>query len=142
MVELGAHPIHPCICLSPFSDHLSFHSNETAEILLDFWEVSDYAVSTHFQPLLLSFPYVHSLALKFFLRMWNDSAATIDDFARVSLVVRSQVELVLKDEERVFAKAGEVERGFGGDVAYRAIRQRMLRELEEKDDLETKTPIK
>ena len=121
---------------------MCFHSNETAEILLDFWEVSDYAVSTHFQPLLLSFPYVHSLALKFFLRMWNDSAATVDDFGRVSQVVRSQVDLVLKDEERAFAKPGEIEKGFGGDVAYKAIRDRMLRELEDKDDLMTKAPIR
>lgn len=121
---------------------LSLLSNETAEILLDFWQVSDYAVSTNFQPLLLSFPKVHALALRFFVRMWNDSAATVDDFARVSLVVQSQVELVLKDEERVFARAGEVERGFGGDVAYKAIRERMLRELEDKDDLMTKVPIR
>jgi engulfment/cell motility protein 1 len=117
-------------------------SNETAELLLDFYEVSDYAVSTHFQPLLLSFAYVHSLALRFFVRMWNDSAATVDDFARVSQVVRSQVDLVLADEERVFAKAGEVERGFGGDVAYKAIRERMLKEVEQKDDLLTKVPIR
>lgn len=74
--------------------------------------------------------------------MWNDSSATIDDFARVCQVVKSQVEVVLKEEERVFEKAGEVEKGFGEDVAYKVIRERMLREVEKKDDLMGKAPIR
>jgi engulfment/cell motility protein 1 len=121
---------------------LTRSSNETVELLLEFWEVSDSAISTHFQPLLLSFPFVHSLVLRFFLRMWDDSSATIDDFGRVCQVVKSQVELVLKEEEKAFGKAGAVERGFNEDVSYRVIRERMLKEVEEKDDLMGKPPIK
>ncbi|KAL7415875.1 hypothetical protein BDY24DRAFT_380361 [Mrakia frigida] len=117
-------------------------SNETVELLLEFWEVSDNSISTDFTPLLLSFPYVHSLVLRFFIRMWNDSSATIEDLGRVCQVVKSQVEVVLKEEEKVFARAGQVEKGFGEEVAYKVIRERMLREVEEKDDLMGKAPIR
>lgn len=57
-------------------------------------------------------------------------------------VVKSQVEVVLKEEEKVFARAGQVEKGFGEEVAYKVIRERMLREVEEKDDLMGKAPIR
>ena len=46
--------------------------------------------STAFQPLLLEFYNVHSLATHFFLRMWAESGAAVGDFNRVVALVRSQ----------------------------------------------------
>lgn len=48
------------------------------------------STSTTFQPFFLNFYRVHALATHFFLRMWNESAATRGDFPRVAALVRSQ----------------------------------------------------
>lgn len=124
-------------------------SNEVVEALLEQWEVSDYATSTTLTPLLLSFARVHALALRFFVRMWADSSALASsptDFTRVGAIVRSQVREVLKDEQSL-VKGGldkawkTVEDGFLRSE-YRTIKQRMVKEAEESDDVTKKLPIR
>ncbi len=50
-------------------------SIEVTSILADHWaiESGSFATSTTYLPFLLSFSKVHHLALRFFLRMWNES---------------------------------------------------------------------
>jgi engulfment/cell motility protein 1 len=48
------------------------------------------STSTTFQPFFLNFYKVHTLALNFSLRMWNESGAATDDFPRVIALARSQ----------------------------------------------------
>ena len=48
------------------------------------------STSTTFQPFFLNFYKVHSLALHFFLRMWNESGSSTGDFPRLVALTRSQ----------------------------------------------------
>ena len=86
-------------------------SNEVADLLSEHWAIYEpgcaitvselrwlvlivlrYAdsTSTTFQPFFLNFYKVHSLALHFFLRMWNESGASTGDFPRLVALTRSQ----------------------------------------------------
>ncbi|MCO5585241.1 hypothetical protein L7F22_039174 [Adiantum nelumboides] len=115
-------------------------SLEVVEILADHYDIaSGYSTATQFQPLLLSFTRLHYLALRFFLRMWSESGASISDFGRVSALVRSQVKEALRDESS--KSMLEVESDFL-ESAYRDVRDRQMRELEVGDDFSNKTSIR
>jgi engulfment/cell motility protein 1 len=109
---------------------------------------------TPFTPLLLSLPRIHSLATAFFLRIASESSALFPtDFPRLSLVVRSQIEHVLQNESRfVVARSSAEGGGVSGSAArrgmkcwlgieegfeeeYRSVKERLLKEAEERDDL-------
>ncbi|KAG9001483.1 hypothetical protein FRB94_006575 [Tulasnella sp. JGI-2019a] len=115
-------------------------SNEVVELLSDHYQIFSpgYSTSSSFYPYFLSFHRVHNLALKFFLRIWNESSAASTDFARVAALVRSQIGVALKDETRPWH---EVERDFL-DSEYREVRERQMRELELEDDLLNKPPVR
>ncbi|KAI0316748.1 ELMO/CED-12 family-domain-containing protein [Amylostereum chailletii] len=116
-------------------------SNEVVELLAEHWAIfaPGYAVSPGFQPFFLNLYKVHSLAMHFFLRMWNESGAAIGDFTRVVALVRSQVIVALQDEST--RPWHEMESHFV-NVEYRAVRDRQMKELEEEDDLLSKIPIR
>lgn len=113
-------------------------STQVTEILADYWEISSgYTTSTRFLPLLLSFQRVHHLALRFFLRMWNDcGASSPDDFPRVAAMVRSQVKEIFSNDsidDAALVSWHDVEAAFL-ESDYRAIRARQMRELHDVDD--------
>lgn len=115
-------------------------SLEVVEILCDHYDIeSGYSTSTRFQPLLLSFHRLHSLALRFFLRMWYESGAAASDFARVSALTRSQVKEALRDEST--KSWYDVEHDFL-QSDYRIVRDRQMRELEVEDDFSSKPSIR
>jgi len=51
--------------------------------------LSDSTLTT-FQPFFLDYHKVHSLAMQFFLRMWNESGSSVVDFTRIVALTRSQ----------------------------------------------------
>lgn len=116
-------------------------SNEVVELLSDHWAIfaPGYATSPTFQPFFLNFYKVHALATNFFLRMWNESGAALNDFSRVSALVRSQINVALRDESA--RPLHEVEQDFV-DCEYRAVRDRQMKELEEEDDSLNKVPVR
>ncbi|KAI0046206.1 hypothetical protein FA95DRAFT_1670994 [Auriscalpium vulgare] len=116
-------------------------SNEVVELLSEYWGVlaPGYATSPVFQPFFLNFYKVHALATNFFLRMWNESGAALDDFTRVVALVRSQVKVALRQEN--VRPWHEMEQDFI-DCEYRAVRDRQMKELEEEDDLLSKIPVR
>ncbi|KAI0343291.1 hypothetical protein BDW22DRAFT_1264593 [Trametopsis cervina] len=116
-------------------------SNEVVDLLSEHWAIfgPGYSTSTTFQPFFLNFHRVHALATHFFLRMWNESGATRGDFSRVAALVRSQVKVALRKEN--VRAWHEVEADFG-DVEYRAVRDRQMRELEKEDDVMSKVPVR
>ncbi len=119
------------------------------------------STSTTFQPFFLNFYKVHSLALQFFLRMWNESGASTGDFPRLVALTRSQyvlvalpvrfpgmrtlpsilvrVKVALKREN--IRPWHEVEQEFL-DCEYRAVRDRQMQELEMEDDIMSKIPVR
>ncbi|EJD43836.1 hypothetical protein AURDEDRAFT_104563 [Auricularia subglabra TFB-10046 SS5] len=116
-------------------------SNEVVEVLADHWSIFGlgYSTSTTFQPFFLNFAKVHILALRFFLRMWSESGATVSDFPRVVTLLRSQVKVALQNEnERPWH---EVERAFQ-ESDYRAVRDRQMKELEKDDEIMSKAPVR
>ncbi|KAG8886764.1 hypothetical protein FRB98_001029 [Tulasnella sp. 332] len=115
-------------------------SNEVVELLSEHYQVfgPGYSTSSSFCPYFLWFHRVHNLAVKFFLRIWNESSAAATDFARVAALVRSQISVALKDETRPWH---EIERDFL-DSEYREVRERQMRELELEDDLLNKPPVR
>lgn len=115
-------------------------SLEVVEILSDHYDIqSGYSTCTRFQPFLLAFSRLHSLALRFFLRIWSESGAAISDFARVSALVRSQVKEALRDEaSRTWF---DVESDFL-ESDYRVVRDRQMRELEVEDDFTSKSSVR
>lgn len=116
-------------------------SNEVVEVLADHWSIFGlgYSTSTTFQPFFLNFTKVHILALRFFLRMWSESSATVTDFPRVVTLLRSQVKTALRREnERPWH---EVERAFQ-ESDYRAVRDRQMKELEKDDEIIGKAPVR
>ncbi|KAF8517883.1 ELMO/CED-12 family-domain-containing protein [Hysterangium stoloniferum] len=116
-------------------------SNEVVELLAEHWAIfaPGYSTSTTFQPFFLNFAKVHTLATKFFLRMWNESGAAAGDFTRVVALVRSQVKVALRDENT--RPWHEVETDFE-DSEYRDVRDRQMKELEMEDDLLSKVPVR
>ncbi|KAI0765665.1 ELMO/CED-12 family-domain-containing protein [Trametes elegans] len=128
-------------------------SNEVTDLLSEHWSI--YApgccmltrcwcapadsTSTTFQPFFLNFHRVHALALHFFLRMWNESGASTDDFPRLVALTRSQVKVALKREN--IRPWHEVEQEFL-ESEYRAVRDRQMQELEMEDDIMSKIPIR
>ncbi|KAI0630864.1 ELMO/CED-12 family-domain-containing protein [Trametes polyzona] len=116
-------------------------SNEIADLLSEHWAIygPGYSTSTTFQPFFLNFPRVHSLALHFFLRMWNESGASTDDFPRLVALTRSQVKVALKREN--IRPWHEVEQEFL-ESEYRAVRDRQMQELEMEDNIMSKIPIR
>ncbi|TDL23950.1 hypothetical protein BD410DRAFT_129883 [Rickenella mellea] len=116
-------------------------SNEVVELLSEHWSIfaPGYSTSTTFQPFFLTFHRVHALATQFFLRMWNESGAAVDDFPRVVALARSQVKVALREEN--IRPWHEVEHDFL-DSEYRAVRDRQMKELELEDDLLSKVPVR
>ncbi|KAI0676076.1 ELMO/CED-12 family-domain-containing protein [Trametes maxima] len=116
-------------------------SNEVTDLLSEHWAIyaPGYSTSTTFQPFFLNFPRVHALALHFFLRMWNESGASTDDFPRLVALTRSQVKVALKREN--IRPWHEVEQEFL-ESEYRAVRDRQMQELEMEDDIMSKIPIR
>ncbi|KAI0832131.1 ELMO/CED-12 family-domain-containing protein [Trametes gibbosa] len=116
-------------------------SNEVTDLLAEHWSIyaPGYSTSTTFQPFFLNFNKVHSLALHFFFRMWNESGASTDDFPRLVALTRSQVKVALKREN--IRPWHEVEQEFL-ESEYRAVRDRQMQELEMEDDIMSKIPIR
>ncbi|KAG6821202.1 hypothetical protein H0H93_004023 [Arthromyces matolae] len=116
-------------------------SNEVVELLSDHWAIfaPGYSTSTAFQPFFLDFCKVHSLATRFFLRMWTESGAATEDFTRVSALVRSQIKAALRSEN--VRPWHEVEHDFN-EQEYRDVRDRQMKELELEDDLLSKVPVR
>ncbi|KAI0794191.1 ELMO/CED-12 family-domain-containing protein [Fomes fomentarius] len=116
-------------------------SNEVTDLLSEHWAIyaPGYSTSTTFQPFFLNFYKVHSLALQFFLRMWNESGASTGDFPRLVALTRSQVKVALKREN--IRPWHEVEQEFL-DCEYRAVRDRQMQELEMEDDIMSKIPVR
>ncbi|CAG8526137.1 1084_t:CDS:2 [Racocetra fulgida] len=69
---------------------------------------------------------------KAFFRLWNDMEATVDDFPKVSALVRSQLKFALRDEatKQLYEFENDMLK-----VEYKIIRDRQLKELELGDDL-------
>ncbi|KIO34104.1 hypothetical protein M407DRAFT_223702 [Tulasnella calospora MUT 4182] len=97
-----------------------------------------YSSAPSFQPYFLSFHRVHNLALKFFLRIWDEIGAAASDFSRVAALAQSQINYALRDETRPWH---EVEHDFS-ESEYRVVRERQMRELEQQDDLLNKPPVR
>ncbi|KAG5353825.1 hypothetical protein C0989_001942 [Termitomyces sp. Mn162] len=137
-------------------------SNEVVELLSEHWAIfapgcqlnppfffmvkyidglskSPDSTSTAFQPFFLDFYKVHSLATRFFLRMWTESGAATEDFTRVSALVRSQVKVALRSEN--VRPWHDVEHDFN-EQEYREVRGRQMKELELEDDLLSKIPVR
>ncbi|QRV88985.1 engulfment and cell motility-like protein [Ceratobasidium sp. AG-Ba] len=116
-------------------------SNEVVELLTEHWAIfgPGYSTSTSFLPFFLAFHRVHTIALQLFLRLWSESAAGADDFARVAALVQSQIKLALRDEST--RPWHEMESDFVNSE-YREIRERQMKELELTDDLLNKPPVR
>ncbi|KAG8735510.1 hypothetical protein FRC10_010425 [Ceratobasidium sp. 414] len=116
-------------------------SNEVVELLTEHWAIfgPGYSTSTSFLPFFLAFHRVHTIALQLFLRLWSESAAGADDFARVAALVQSQIKLALRDENT--RPWHEMESDFVNSE-YRDIRERQMKELELTDDLLNKPPVR
>lgn len=110
-------------------------SAECVKILYDHYKISqkgDQRGAAHFTPFMLNFPRLHTLVLKFFLRMWHDSESRVDDFERLSYLVSSQVRLTLQDED---AKTWlNLEKDFLG-TDYRNIREGQMEMIDKEDGL-------
>lgn len=116
-------------------------SNEIVELLSEHWAIfaPGYSTSTTFQPFFLNFYKVHTLALNFCLRMWNESGAATGDFTRVIALARSQVKVALRREN--VRAWHDVENDFL-NCEYRAVRDRQMKELEQEDDFLSKIPVR
>ncbi|SPO30783.1 related to Engulfment and cell motility gene 1 protein [Ustilago trichophora] len=118
-------------------------SIEVTSILADHWDIESgsYTTSTSYLPFLLSFSKVHHLALRFFLRMWNESGAAASDFPRVSALVRSQVNEALGKQEETSRTWFDLEDAFLHSE-YRTVRDRQMKELEMDEDYNAKSSIR
>ncbi|CAE6401890.1 unnamed protein product [Rhizoctonia solani] len=116
-------------------------SNEVVEILTEHWAIfgPGYSTSTSFLPFFLGFHRVHTVALQLFLRLWSESSASADDFARVAALVQSQIKFALREEST--RPWHEMESDFVNSE-YRDIRERQMKELELTDDLLNKPPVR
>ncbi|SNX87145.1 related to Engulfment and cell motility gene 1 protein [Melanopsichium pennsylvanicum] len=118
-------------------------SIEVTSILADHWDIESgsFTTTTTYLPFLLSFPKVHHLALRFFLRMWNESGAAASDFPRVSALVRSQVNEALGNQEETSRTWSDLEDAFLHSE-YRTVRDRQMKELEMDEDHNAKISIR
>nr|XP_031861447.1 uncharacterized protein CI109_003051 [Kwoniella shandongensis]KAA5528519.1 hypothetical protein CI109_003051 [Kwoniella shandongensis] len=116
-------------------------SAECVKILCEHYKISQagHHAPASFQLFLLNFPRLHSLVLKFFMRMWQESESRIDDFDRVSFLVRSQIRLSQADEGN--KSWVHLEQDFLG-TDYRTIRDRQMELLEKEDGMMTKPAIR
>lgn len=87
---------------------------------------------------MLLYPRAHSLALTFWVKMWNSSGATTTDFSRVGVLVRSQVKAALRNERRGWA---DVQKEFD-QADYTRVRDRQMQELALEDELLSKAPVR
>ena len=118
-------------------------SIEVTSILADHWNIESgsYTTSTTYLPFLLSFSKVHHLALRFFLRMWNESGAAASDFARVAALVRSQVHEALGMQEETSRTWFDLEDAFLNSE-YRTVRDRQMKELEVDENYNSKASMR
>lgn len=115
-------------------------SMEVTDLLCEYWDITTgFSTSTSFQPLLLSFSRIHYITVKAFFRLWHEMEATLDDFPKVSNLVRSQIKFSLRDEAT--KPLYEFEKDML-DVEYKVIRDRQMKELELGDDLMSKVPVR
>ncbi|KAL7421273.1 hypothetical protein Q5752_004158 [Cryptotrichosporon argae] len=116
-------------------------SNDCVRILYEHYKVSQatHRGASHFQPFLLNFNRLHYLVLKFFIRMWQESESRLEDFDRVSYLVRSQIHLSLTDE---MSKTWlDLERDFL-DSDYRSIRDRQMQLADKEDGMLERSAIR
>lgn len=93
------------------------------------------------QPCLLRFFDCHALALAFFVRIWTDSGAKQDDFARILTLTKSQISASLGargDKDRTWFA---IRREFLG-ADYKAVRDRAVKENDLDEELGAKAPVK
>lgn len=119
-------------CTSDHRAHL--FSSECVKILCEHYKLSQagHHAPSHFQLFLLNFSRLHHLVLRFFIRMWAESESRLEDLARVSLLVHSQVRLSLEDE------AGKTWLNLEKDLLeseYSVIRDRQMQMLEKEDGM-------
>lgn len=109
-------------------------SAECVKILNDHYKItqSSQRSPTHFTPFMLNFPRLHTLVMKFFLRMWHDSESRQDDFDRLSYLVASQVRQTLAEEHTKTWL--NLERDFLG-TKYRDIREGQMEMIDKEDGL-------
>ena len=115
-------------------------SAECVKILCEHYKISQagHHAPSQFQLFLLHFPRLHSIILKFFLRMWTDSESVQNDFARLSYLVRSHAKLVLLDES---SKSWlDLEREFL-DANYQSIRDRQMEVLEQEEGMQARPSV-
>ncbi|WWC91077.1 uncharacterized protein L201_006018 [Kwoniella dendrophila CBS 6074] len=115
-------------------------SSECVKILCEHYKVSQagHHSPSNFQLFLLNFTKLHQLVLRFFLRMWSESASQIPDFPKVSFLVRSQIRLSLSDEgNKTWLN---LEQDFLA-TEYRTIRDRQMELLEKEDGMMSRSAI-
>ncbi|WWC72975.1 uncharacterized protein I206_106939 [Kwoniella pini CBS 10737] len=109
-------------------------SSECVKILCEHYKISQagHHSPANFQLFLLNFSKLHQLVLRFFMRMWQESASQTPDFPKVSFLVRSQIRLSLSDEgNKTWLN---LEQDFL-DTEYRTIRDRQMELLEKEDGM-------
>lgn len=87
--------------------------------------------------------------MDFFVRLYQDSGATIKEVPRVATLVRSQVRITLSTSNLQGGASGtgnfkgyyDVHRELG-EVRYEEVRDRQMKELEIEDDLLSKLPVR
>ncbi|ORY33129.1 hypothetical protein BCR39DRAFT_521383 [Naematelia encephala] len=116
-------------------------SAECVRILCEHYKVSQagHHAPSSFQVFLLNFHRLHSLVLRFFMRMWHDSESRLPDFPRVSLLVHSQIRLSLNDEANKTWL--NLEHDFQ-ETEYRTIRDRQMELMDREDGMSSKPAIK
>ncbi|RKP05684.1 ELMO/CED-12 family-domain-containing protein, partial [Thamnocephalis sphaerospora] len=115
-------------------------SMEITELLSDQWNIgSGYAPATTFQPLQLVLEDVHTTTLLAFFRAWNHMEAAVEDFDKVSALLRSHVRYTLHEEG--CTSLFEFERAML-ETPYEVMRSRQLKDLEQEDDLLTKLAVR
>ncbi|WWC63902.1 uncharacterized protein I303_106507 [Kwoniella dejecticola CBS 10117] len=116
-------------------------SSECVKILCEHYKISQagHHSPANFQLFLLNFSKLHQLVLRFFLRMWHESASQTPDFPKVSFLVRSQIRLSLSDEGN--KSWLDLERDFL-DTEYRTIRDRQMELLEKEDGMMSRHAVR
>ncbi|WRT69192.1 uncharacterized protein IL334_006176 [Kwoniella shivajii] len=116
-------------------------SAECVKILCEHYKISQagHHAPSNFQLFLLNFTKLHQLVLRFFLRMWSESASQIPDFPKVSFLVRSQIRLSLSDEgNKTWLN---LEQDFLA-TEYRTIRDRQMDLLEKEDGMMSRPAVR
>ncbi|KAK6906154.1 hypothetical protein I203_100138 [Kwoniella mangroviensis CBS 8507] len=116
-------------------------SHECVKILCEHYKLSQagHHSPSNFQLFLLNFSKLHQLVLRFFLRMWSESASQVPDFPKVSFLVRSQIRLSLSDEgNKTWLN---LEQDFLA-TEYRTIRDRQMELLEKEDGMMSRLSVR